>query len=357
MPFLPTAIIHQRIQQQGLASHPFATPAEVVAWLGAVQAQEYPGGKWALGLRMQAASDHLLDQAFDDGAILRTHILRPTWHFVAPADIYWMQELTAPRVNAVNAYMYRQQKLDEALFGRSSVVIARALRGNRYLTRPELGAALAEAGIAAEGIRLGCIIMRAELGALICSGPRRGKQFTYALVEERAPQARRIARDEALAELTLRYFTGHGPATARDFSWWSGLTLADVKTGLGMAATHLAQREIDGQAYWFAESIPAAGQPAPAALLLPTYDELFVGYDSFNKNRLGHLDTGNSNIFNASILLHGEVTGRWKRTFNKDSVSVEAAPFSHLESAAVGAIRQAAEEYGQFLGMPVEFTL
>ncbi len=357
MPLPPIDIIQQRIQPQGLAGPPFATPAEVVAWLGAVQAQEYPGGKWALGLRMQAATDCLVDQAYKDGAILRTHVLRPTWHFVTPADIRWMLEMTAPRVNAGNAYMYRQQKLDEQLFDRSSTVIAGALQGGRYLTRAELGMVLTEARIAAEGIRLGYIIMRAELGALICSGPMRGKQFTYALLEERAPQAKQLPHDEALAELTHRYFRGHGPATVRDFSWWSGLTVSEAKSGLELAAADLSHQEIDGQAYWFSEEILPAGQPAPTAFLLPTYDEILVGYDAFNKNRLGHLDASEGYVFNASIMVNGRVVGRWKRILKKDRVEIDVIPFNHLASADLEAIRQAAEQYAQFLGLNLEYAI
>ena len=213
------AIALRRHYHQRLTQNPLPGPAEVVAWLGAVQAQDYPGAKWALGLRMQDAADDIVERAFSDGAILRTHVMRPTWHFVTPADIRWMLNLTASRVNAASAYMYRQLELDDALFLRGNAVIARALQGGRQLTRVELRGALAEAGIVAEGARLSYIVMRAELDAVVCSGPWRGKQFTYALLDERAPRSRALERDQALAELTLRYFRGHGPATARDFAW------------------------------------------------------------------------------------------------------------------------------------------
>ena len=197
--------------------------------------------------------------------------MRPTWHFVTPADIRWLLELTAPRVNQANAYMYRKLELDDALFRRSNAAIARALEGGRHLTRAELASVLAQAGIVAEGMRLGYIVHRAELDAIVCSGPRRGKQFTYALLDERAPQARRLARDEALAELTGRYFTSHGPATADDFAWWSGLTKADVKAGLEMVATQLIHKVIDSKSYWFSASTPPPRKSSHQAFLLPTY--------------------------------------------------------------------------------------
>ena len=186
------AIGLQRLSQQRLTHEPLATPAEVVAWLGAVQSQEYLGAIWSLGMRMRDATDAVIERAFNEGAILRTHVLRPTWHFVTPADIRWLLELTAPRVRATMAHYDRQLELDDALYLRSNAAIAGALAGGQYRTRAELGTALAAAGLVAEGQRLGHIVMRAELDGVICSGPRRGKQFTYALLAERAPQAKTL---------------------------------------------------------------------------------------------------------------------------------------------------------------------
>ncbi|HEU5348920.1 MAG TPA: winged helix DNA-binding domain-containing protein, partial [Ktedonobacterales bacterium] len=271
----------RRLSQQRLAREPLDTPEDVVNWLGAVQSQEYQAALWSLGLRMCAATADVIERAFNEGAILRTHVMRPTWHFVTPADIRWMLELTAPRISATMAYYNRQLELDDDLFTHSNTVIAAALEGERQLTRPELGAALAQAGIAVKGQRLGHIIMRAELDGVICSGPRRGKQFTYALLAERAPQSQTLPRDEALAELVRRYFTSHGPATTRDFAWWSGLTVTDARAGLASVGSALSREEIDGQTYWFSASALPEADPAHAALLLPTYDELLVGYNGF----------------------------------------------------------------------------
>ena len=200
--------------------------------MGAVQSQDYPGAKWAIGQRTRGATDAAFDEAFAQGRILRTHIMRPTWHFVMPADIRWMLALTAPRVNAVMAYYYRQMEVDETLIARAKPVFERALRGGKQLTRAELGTALEKAGIHATGVRLGFIIGRAELDAVVCSGALRGKQHTWALLEERVPPAKRLDRDEAMRELTRRFFTSHGPAQLIDFVWWSGLTMADAKKEL-----------------------------------------------------------------------------------------------------------------------------
>jgi len=348
-----TAIALQRLYQQRLSQNPLATPGEIVAWLGAVQAQDYLGAKWALGLRMQNATDDVIERAFTAGTILRTHVMRPTWHFVNPADIRWILELTTPRVNAVNAYTYRQFELDDALFSRSNAVIAKALQGGKHLTRAELGSALAQAGIVAEGIRLTLLMMRAELDVIICSGPRRGKQFAYALLDERAPQAGVLKRDEALAELTRRYYTGHGPATVQDFAWWSGLTVADAKAGLEMAASDLTHEVIDGQTYWFSASMPPAAEPSQAAFLLPTYDEFLVGFASFDESRRGGRGASEDVVFNSTIVIGGQVVGSWRRTFKRGSVVIELAPFARLTAAEAEAVTAAAQRYGEFLGMPV----
>ena len=201
-------IAYQRLHNQLITQQKFEKADEVVKWLCAVQAQDYAAAKWALGLRMQNATDAFIEQAFTDGTILRTHILRPTWHFVLPADIRWMLALTAPRIIAASAYYYRTLGLDDTVFSHSHVVLAKALQGGKQLTRPELMSVLQQACIVTDDLqRFTYIIMRAELDGIICSGGRRGKQFTYALLDERAPQARTLDREEALLNwpgVTLR---------------------------------------------------------------------------------------------------------------------------------------------------------
>ncbi|MHB1133857.1 MAG: winged helix DNA-binding domain-containing protein [Chloroflexota bacterium] len=351
-------IAAQRLYNQKLEHSRLRTPGEVVAWLGAVQAQEYALAKWALGLRLQQARDDLVEQAFTEGAILRTHVLRPTWHFVTPDDIRWLLALTAPRVNAVNAGMYRQLELDEALFLRSNAVIARELGGGRQLTRVELGAALAQAGILATGQRLAYIVHRAELDAIVCSGARRGKQFTYALLAERAPRARVLARDEALAELVRRYFTSRGPATAQDFARWSGLTVADAKTGLALARPHLVQESLDGQTYWRPPALATARPGPPRAHLLAPYDEYTIAYRHHSAVvQAAYLAQARGSTFTAAFAIEGQILGMWRRTFARGAVLVEAAPFRPLAAAEGEALAAAAQRFGAFLGTPVELQV
>ncbi len=349
-------IAWQRLYSQHLEGPKFQRPEDVVSWFGAVQAQEYALAKWALGLRMEEATDAVVEQAFADGAILRTHVMRPTWHFVTPADIRWMLELTAPRVHAVNGTMYRRLGLDDTLLRRCDAIIARAVEGDRHLTRAELGAVLSQAGIdTADNLRLGYMVHHAELEGVICSGRRHGKKQTYALIAERAPQARRLARDEALAELTRRYFTSHGPATVKDFAWWSGLTVADVKAGLAML--DLSHDEIDGEIYWYVAGAPVDSIPPAQGHLLPVYDEFTIAY----KNHSASLDPKYNELvtnrfFTSPFVLRGELIGLWRRTFRQKSVVIESAPFRPYNAAERDAFAAAGQRFGEFLGMPVVFA-
>ena len=349
-------IVQQRLSNQHLAGNPLKTASDVVAWLGAVQAQDYAGAKWAVGQRVLGADDTSIEQAFNAGTILRTHVMRPTWHFVTPADIRWLLELTAPRVNVANAYMYRQLELDDALFARSNQAIAEALVQSRFLTRTELGATLSRAGIAVQGLRLGYIIHRAELDAVVCSGPRRGKQFTYALLNERAPQAQSLPYEKALAELTKRYFTGHGPASLADFAWWSGLTKAQARAGLEMVKSNLIREMVGDQTYWLAPDLPLIKETSPMAHLLPNYDEYLLSYRDpspvLDPAHAPMIETGNP-IFAHFLVIDGRVVGTWRRDFKKDSVTIILKRFAPLSEAQEEAVQAAAEHYGKFIGLDV----
>lgn len=235
-------IASSRLIAQQIAFADFKEPSAVVAHLGAMQAQEFAMAKWAIGLRSPNLKETDIDIAFDSGQILRTHLLRPTWHFVTPGDIRWLLKLTAPRVNQADAFMYRQCSLDEATFKCSNDIIANSLQGGKHLTREELQTELGKSGIKADGFRLSYIMMRSELDSIICSGPRRGKQFTYALLEERVLPKKELTPPEALKELTLRYFTSRSPATIADFSYWSGLTIKDAKKGTDLSQSFFKKK-------------------------------------------------------------------------------------------------------------------
>ena len=354
-------ITRHRLYSQHITQPAFATPVDVVQWMGAVQAQDFAAAKWAVGLRMSNATDDTVEQAFTDGAILRTHVMRPTWHFVTPSDIRWLLALTAPRVYALMAYYDRLLQLDTTTYLQSHDALTKALQGGKQLTRTELASTLQQVGIATDnGQRMTHLMMRAELDGIVCSGARRGKQFTYALLDERVPQTPLLDHDEALAELVKRYFTSHGPATMQDFMWWSGLTGVEAKAGLKMNTSHLLHESINGQTYWFSETTSLTQDITPTAHLLPNFDEYTVSY----KDRSAMLERVDvhKRIVSASeqlsnvIVLNGLVVGTWKRTLTKDTVLVVLSPFIPLSTAETYAIALAAKRYSAFLGLSVDVT-
>lgn len=345
----------QRLHNQQLEYPQVTTPEALVGWLGAVQAQEYADAKWALGMRLPGMTDAQVEQAFTDGRILRTHVMRPTWHFVRREDIRWLLALTAPRVHGVSAYYYRSHGLDETLLRRCDEVMARALQGGQQLTRAELAEKLAVAGVEAAGNRLAYIVMHAELEGVVCSGARRGKQFTYALLDERAPNAPMLKRDEALAELVRRYFSSHGPAQVQDFVWWSGLTVADTKAGLEMLNGEIVSEMIGGKTYWYAASqVAPQSVAAPKVYLLHAYDEYGVAYkdraDFLNPAFAGDANTA---VYSGYFLIDGQVAGNWKRTFKKKATLIEYMAFRELTREEITAFEVAAKQFGAFLEMPV----
>ncbi len=354
-------IIGNRLRNQHIANSAFESPAEVVQWLGAVQAQDYAAAKWAVGLRMKAGYDAALDQALADGTIIRTHVMRPTWHFVTPADIRWMLALTASRINAAMSYNFHRLGLDAALFKRCNAALVKALEGGKQLTRLELTAILKQRGIKTDNLGYIHILLRAEIDGVLCSGARRGKQFTYALFDERVPQVKALRRDEALAELARRYFTSHGPATVQDFAWWSGLTTADAKTGVELIKSYFLSEEVEGVTYWFDASMPPAKELPRSAYLLPNFDEYMVGYTDrtalIEPDHAEKLEDFGVYLLNPAIVINGKIVGTWKRTFKKKAVVIEPRLLTSLNKTQTRALEAAAQGYAKFLDLPLKLSL
>jgi hypothetical protein len=350
-------ILQQRLQNQLLSQTKFTQASQVVAWLGAVQSQDYAGAKWAVAQRTNGLTDAAIEQAFAAGEILRTHVLRPTLHIVTPADIRWLLTLTAPRVRALLTFLDRQLEVGKTLINQTNTILAKALKGGKHSTRAELGSVLQGNGIETNGLRLGHIVMHAELDGILCSGARRGKQFTYAFLEERVPQTKTLERDEALAELAKRYFRSHGPATLKDFVWWSGLTMADARKGMDFVKPQFEQEMIERQTYWFAPSQPVRG-PSPTAFLLPNYDEYTVGYTDrgaiFDGSHADQLPR--ESTLAQSILIDGRMTGLWRRTLKKNEVVIELTPFTLPTDEQKQAMITATQQYGKFVELPVVLT-
>ena len=311
-----------------------------------MQAQDFIGAKWAIGLRATGLDDGTVEAAFDRGEILRTHVMRPTWHFVTPADIRWMLALTAPRVHQASKFYYKQHGLDAKTMSRVHRVLASELEGGRFRTRSELAATLAKRGIEARGPRLGLITIHAELEQVMCSGPVRGKQLTYAHFDERAPRAKaRTPRDPG-AELATRYFGSHGPATLRDYVWWSGLTVAQAKKGIEQAG--LESREIGGLTYW-ASSWNAPRMP-PATFLLPNYDEYLIAYKDRDLLRPSGATIGTGimtgpDAYAHPLVVDGRLAGFWRRRIPGGASSRRAGLQPRQTVEIVVKIRLAAKQH------------
>lgn len=344
-----------RLANQRLTTTYFKNPDEVVSWFGGIQAQDYPSAQWAIHLRAPHLTKEHIERAYNDGRILRTHVMRPTWHFVTPQDSKWMLMLTGPRIIALSRTYYTKLGLDESVLLRSQRIFKKVLK-EASLTRKELRNVLDREGIKTTPMSLSFIMMRAEAEALICNGPMRGKQFTYALLDERAPNAISLTRDAALTELTRRYFRSHGPATIYDFVWWSGLVVGDAKKGVATLGSELTSENVNEKTYyWF----PAEHLKINTFHLLPNYDE----YSSY-KNREALIDSSYTSLLERSKIAfthmavrNGEIIGTWKRSFEKKSISVQVYLFRDLDAIGRNYLADVIRQYGSFLKLPATLNV
>jgi len=344
-----------RIAHLGLAAGSSQDPVAVVRALGAVQAQDYGPALWSLGdrtgLPLAAVEAPVLA-----GTLIRTHVLRPTWHLVPAEDLRWMLSLTAPRVQAFNAPYYRANRLDAAALEHARLTVRDLVGQAGQLTRPRLRAGLVAAGIDLADIRLALILMHAELTATICSGVPEGKQQSYALFEDRIPVDRELTRDQALAELAVRYFTSHGPASVPDLRWWASLTRPDILRGIELAGDRLRQDELAGIPLWGpADPAPSPPDGAPRGHLLQAYDEYVVGYSRtkyvLDLAGLAARRPPEVTLRNHVMLLDGQLCGHWRRTLRRGTVLIEVTPERPLGIAELAALEAEAVRHGEFLGL------
>jgi hypothetical protein len=353
-----TNVIDERLKNQKLSRTALRRPEDVVTWLGAVQSQDYFGAKWALAQRALGLTERAIDRDFDEGRFLRTHILRPTWHFVPAADLRWMMSLSAPRVHAGSASSYRNLELTPKILARAHAIFERALRGKQSLTRADLGAALGRGRIDAAGMRLAYIVMHAELEQVVTSGPRQGKKFTYMLVDDRATAGPVFDTRAALVELARRYFTSHGPATVRDFSWWSGLTMGQSRTALEALGSSVEQETIGGLTYWLVPS-RSTGTATPSSIrLLPNYDEYLIAYR--DRGNVQALTTAIANrevdVYAHVLVADGRFGGTWRRRSKPGADSISVEPIRALARQHTRDLTAAVERFGAFLGSTVTLT-
>jgi hypothetical protein len=349
-------VLRRRLATQRLHGDRLSSATDVVRLLACVQSQEFAHALWSLGMRTSGVTVADVQAEFDRGGFLRTHILRPTWHFVAAEDIRWIMELTAPRVQRLNQTIYRQEDLDPATLDRGAALIAEELRDGRCRTRAELAQALADRGLTSQRLRLAYIVMNAELEGVICSGPIRGAQQTYALLDERAPRAAGPTGDAA--ELAYRFFLGHGPASIQDLARWSSLTVTQCREAVDAIKDQLECATVEGVELWFDPGTPQASTAAAPALLLPLYDELTLSYPTINfPPASGHPHQPGQDLFVGSVIIAETNVGLWRRTFkgSKMIMQVTIAPGVVAHSGSL--IETAAAGLASFAGKELELMI
>lgn len=352
-------IARWRLRSQHLVGPPAVSASAVVDSLLAVQAENPGQAGWAVACRTRSPGREDLATLLDEGAIVRTHVLRTTWHYVPAADIGWLLELTGPRLRQLTGRALRNAHgLDERSTGRAVTAVTDILASRGYLTRGQLADELRQRGIAGTGQMLMILLAHTELDGLICSGPVVADEHTYALMDQRVPAPRRLDRTEALAELARRYFTGHGPATERDLSYWATLTLTDVRLGLHHARDQLDSFQHDGRTFWHAPGQAPDRSQEPAGHLLQILDETYRGYQDSRwlLDTAGAVPRTRESMIGMA-LVDAQLVASMRRTIAPGHVEFELRPYRPLTPPQIGALEEAARRYGQYLRLDARLTL
>ncbi len=348
-----TDIANKRLKSQLIDNKKNKKAKDIVEWMCAMQAQDFSMAKWAIGVRLDDSTNTQIDTAINKGEILRTHLLRPTWHFVSAEDIYWIIELAAPQIKSLIRSRNNQLELTATVINKSNDVIEKALENEKQLTREVLIAELTKAKIRTDENRASHILLCAELDKIICSGGLQGNKQTYALFEKRVKQKNILNREEAVSILAKKYFNSRCPATLQDFIWWSGLSVKEARFGLENIKSDLRSETIDSLVYWMPDSFNVSITNINSIYLLPAFDEFLISY----KNRSASIHpslqkkaVSDNGIFRPIIVVNGQVTGIWKRTIKKDNVIIDIDFFRKHSKSELKCIEKSAEVYGNFMG-------
>jgi hypothetical protein len=348
-----------RLISQHIGGGKFKSPAALVSHMGAMQAQDFNMVKWAMGARLPGVSEKQIEKSFNSGELIRTHLMRPTWHLIVPEDVNWLLELTAPRIKSSFRSRHKQLEIDDKLIKKTNSLIEKALTGNKHMTRDELMGVLERAGINARKERSTHLMFCAELDGIVCSGEIRNKEQTYALLRERVPEIKKIGQEEALERLARKYFTSHCPASAADFAWWSGLSLGTARRAIDMIKSDFVSEKAGDITYWVTDSFPAGLPDTNTIHLLPAFDEYIIAYRDrsaslvFEHHRKAVSDNG---VFRPIVVINGIVRGVWKRAIRKDTVLIELSLFHPVNKKELKGIEKAAERYGEYLGERIVFN-
>ncbi len=355
----PNEIAKLRVLNQKLTQPDFRRAEELVQWMGAMQAQDFGMVKWAVGIRIPGSTEQSVEEAIRKGEIIRTHLMRPTWHLVSAADVYWILELTAPHIKPMMRSRHKQLGLTEDIVNKSKSIIEKALQNGIHLTRDEIGQKLRTAKLVSENAQVTHIMMICELDLLVCSGEQKGKNQTYALLEERVAKPLSVPREEALAKLASRYFKSHGPATLQDFIWWSGLLVKDARNALELVKSGFGSIQAGLQEYWYDEANLTIQNGIESVHFLPAYDEYIISYKdrSATLNLDDHKTAiSNNGFFHPVIVANGKVLGTWKRIQSKGRMLIETKYFESGNVPSQQLLKDASKHYGLFLNQETEIV-
>jgi hypothetical protein len=347
-----TEISNTRLISQKIEKTSFKTTKEIVRWMGAIQAQDYPMAKWALGTRLTGSTEKDIESSLDTGEVIRIHVLRPTWHFVAADDAYWMLQLSAPKIKSSMRSRNKELGLTESVISKTNDILRKNLSNGLSLTRDELADEFHKAKIQTEANRLSHILFSAEMDGILCSGPLKNNKQTYSLLYERVPCKNDFSRDEALAELAKRYFNSRCPATLEDFIWWSNLSATEARKAMDMIKQEFVSETIGSCRYFFPNSFHEVRPESSSVHLLPAFDEFLISYkDRSSSLSLVHNKKAitNNGIFHPHIVINGQVTGLWKRTFQTNKVLIETRYFESPDKSTKDLIEMKAGMFGRFL--------
>lgn len=344
-----------RLLNQQLLNPLFREPKELVSWMGAMQAQNYSMVKWAVGMRLKSVTIQAVEKALHEGEILRTHVMRPTWHLVAAEDIRWMLKLSAQRIISANDSFAKGYDLDipNELYTKAHDLLEKILCGKKSLTKQEIAEHFNRSGIVADNRRMTRFMARAEQEGIICSGENRGSKCTYALLEERVPPMPELTKDESLARLARSYFRSHSPAVLQDFIWWSGLPISDAKQAVYLIASELTTEQWKEQTWYIHDTCRTRGKLSGHIHLLPSYDEYLLGYkDRTDVLPLEHYSKAftNNGLFFPIVLHNGQVIGNWDKSEKKKSVDLKYSWFRQVADMDEETLERERQKFARFLG-------
>lgn len=345
-----------RLKSQKISETEFKNPREIVSWMGAMQAQDYHMSKYAIGVRLLEPAEEKVESAIDKSEIIRIHVLRPTWHFIAADDIYWMLDLSATRIKSSLKTRHKELELTETIIIKTQSILLEKLSNGFSLTRDEIAQEFALAKIRTDENRLSHILFRSEMDGMICSGPLKEKKITYSLLRERVPHKKDLTRDEALAELAKRYFISRCPATTEDFMWWSNLSITDVRKATDYIKPGFSREATDSGTYLIPDAFSGGLSNDSEVHLLPAYDEYLISYRDRSSSlaAINNKKTvSNNGIFFPIIVVNGKVEGIWKRSIQKNKVFIDTFFFKKPNKHIIHLFREKINLFGKFLNKEI----